>query len=109
MRANDKVYFNMRMNDDITTSLLQNMRGKLYYTYLPATIEVQGTQVQKGGMTDIYQDNGTYRKSFYTVMAAPSCSYIASMGVKDMRVHHEIQWNYAVPKILDQKYQKRVS
>ena len=106
MRADDKQYFHMRMNDDITTSALNNMRGKMYYSYLPCMVELDPTQVQKGGMTEIYQDNGTYRKSFYTVMALPSCTKISSMGVNDFRVHHEINWNCCVPKIINEKWRK---
>lgn len=106
MRADDKQYFHMRMNDDITTSALNNMRGKMYYSYLPCMVELDPTQVQKGGMTEIYQDNGTYRKSFYTVMALPSCTKISSMGVNDYRVHHQISWNHACPKILSEKWRK---
>ena len=68
MRADDLQYFHMRMNDDITTSLINGMRGKLYYTYMPVMVYVDLTQVQHGGMTDIYKKNGTYRKSFYSVM-----------------------------------------
>jgi len=107
MRANDKRYFHMRMNDDITTSILGNIRGKMYYTFLPIMIDLDATQVQAGGMTEIYQDNGTYRKSFYTVMCAPSCTKISSMGVNDFRVHHEINWNNCTPKIINQKWKKR--
>lgn len=106
MRASDKHYFHMRMNDDITTSALANMRGKMFYTYLPVRVDTVQTQSQEGGMTDIYRDNGTYRKSFYTVMAAPSCTKISQMGLHDMRVHHEIVWNNCAPKILDETYRK---
>lgn len=106
MRQDDVQYFHMRMNDDITTSALNTSRGKLYYTYMPIMLEVDGTQVQKGGMTEIYQDNGTYRKSFYSVMALPSCAKISQMGVSDMRVHHQISWNNCAPKVLNERYRK---
>ena len=79
MRADDVQYFHMRMNDDITTSLINGMRGKLYYSYLPIEVEVDKTQVKAGGMTDIYQKNGTYRKSFYSVMCCPSCVKVSAM------------------------------
>jgi len=41
-------------------------------------------------------------KSFYTVMAAPSCTTIRTMGRTDRRLHHHIDWDKAVPKILRQ-------
>ena len=106
MRADDVQYFNMRMNDDITTSLINGMRGKLYYSYLPVEVEVDKTQVQSGGMTDIYQKNGTYRKSFYSVMCCPSCVKVSAMGITDYRIHHTIKWNSAVPKLLSQRWSK---
>ena len=57
-------------------------------------------------MSDVYLDAGTYLKSFYTVMVAPSCVVVAMMGDKHMRMHHKINWECAVPKILNQKYRK---
>lgn len=106
MRADDIQYFHMRMNDDITTSLINGMRGKLYYSYLPIEVEVDKTQVKAGGMTDIYQKNGTYRKSFYSVMCCPSCVKVSAMGITDFRIHHEISWNNAVPKLLSERWCK---
>lgn len=106
MRADDVQYFHMRMNDDITTSLINGMRGKLYYSYLPIEVEVDKTQVKAGGMTDIYQKNGTYRKSFYSVMCCPSCVKVSAMGITDYRIHHTINWNNAVPKLLSERWCK---
>ncbi|MCR4671976.1 MAG: hypothetical protein K5637_01900 [Lachnospiraceae bacterium] len=106
MRADDVRYFNMRMNDDITTSALNVSRGSLYYTYMPVMVEIDGTQEQKGGMTEIYQDSGTYRKSFYSVMALPSCAKVSQMGITDMRVHHEIHWGNCAPKLLDERFRR---
>lgn len=106
MRADDVQYFHMRMNDDITTSLINGMRGKLYYSYLPIEVEVDKTQVKAGGMTDIYQKNGTYRKSFYSVMCCPSCVKVSAMGITDYRIHHTISWNNAVPKLLSERWRK---
>ena len=106
MRADDVQYFHMRMNDDITTSLINGMRGRLYYSYLPIEVEVDKTQVKAGGMTDIYQKNGTYRKSFYSVMCCPSCVKVSAMGITDYRIHHTISWNNAVPKLLSERWCK---
>lgn len=36
-------------------------------------------QKNKGGMSDVYIDKGTYLKSFYSVMFAPSCVKIGLM------------------------------
>lgn len=57
-------------------------------------------------MTDTYNEGGTYLKSFYTVLANPSCVVVAPMGDKHIRFHHRINWNNAVPKIISDKYKK---
>ena len=64
------------------------------------------TQQNGGGLTDIYLDLGTYVKSFYSVIYAPSCVKIKMMGVAERRFHHSIKWNNAVPKIINQKFKK---
>ena len=58
------------------------------------------TQSNAGGLTDIYLELGTYVKSFYSVIAAPSCVKVALMGDKQMRLHHAVTWKNAVPKII---------
>ena len=106
MKAEDKVKFTMRMNDDITTCVLNGMRGKLFYTLSSIMVITPATQHMGGGMTDIYKLNGTYRKSFYSVMSCPSCVKVSAMGIKDFRIHHEIKWNNAVPKLLNERWCK---
>jgi hypothetical protein len=39
-------------------------------------------------------------KSFYTVMAAPSCTTIGLFGRIHQRLHHKIDWRKAVPLII---------
>ena len=39
-------------------------------------------------------------------MNAPSCVKIALMGNKEKRLHHNIEWNNAVPCIVAEKYKK---
>lgn len=51
-------------------------------------------------MTNIYVDNGTYFKSLYSVLVAPSAVKIALMGEKHKRLHHKINYNAICPKIL---------
>lgn len=59
-------------------------------------------------MSDLYLDSGTYVKSFYTVMFAPSCTTIKPMGDKHMRLHHSIKWDSAVPKIVSEDLKKKI-
>lgn len=64
------------------------------------------TQQNKGGLTELYLDKGTFVKSFYSVIWSPSCVCVAGMGAKNRRLHHKIHWDNAVPKILNEKYKK---
>lgn len=96
-----------RINEDVNTYTLLGQQGKLMLTYTRANIVQCETQQNKGGMTDVYVDNGTYLKSFFTVMYCPSCVTISAMGRINMRIHHRIDWEHCTPKIINERYRKR--
>lgn len=93
-----------RINEDVNTYVHEQSKGLLMGTIPFVSLKQQTTQKNKGGMTDLYLDSGTYVKSFYTVMFSPSSCYIKPMGDKHMRLHHAIKWDYAVPKIISEDY-----
>jgi hypothetical protein len=95
-----------RINEDVNTYVTRGMRGRLMLTVNPVAITQKQTQSNAGGMTGTYLAEGTYFKSFYTVMMAPSCVKVSRMGEKHRRIHHKIRWRYAVPKILDATLRK---
>lgn len=95
-----------RINEDTTTYVLLGSRGKLFFTITDVSINQIQTQSNKGGLTDIYLEKGTYYKSFYTVMMNPSCVKVASMGEQHQRLHHHVNWNACTPMILNEKYRK---
>lgn len=99
------VAFAGRINEDVNTYVLQGHRGDLFLTFFYTIIQQETTQQNSGGMTELYLDSGTYLKSFYTVMYAPSCVKIAEMG-KLHRLHHLIHWDHAVPCILHERFRK---
>ena len=105
MRADHPVAFSMRMNDDITTCAIEQSRGNLAYTYLPLMVDTPATQHASGGMTDIYRDNGTYRKTFYSVLVGPSFAKV-SRETQTHRIHHRIDFGNCVPKLLSDKWKK---
>ena len=74
--------------------------GKKIITSLMNSVVQKETQSNSGGLTDIYLELGTYVKSFYSVIAAPSCVKVALMGDKQIRLHHAVTWKNAVPKII---------
>jgi len=95
-----------RVNEDVNTYTRLGQVGNLIFTVNSISINQHQTQTNKGGMTDVYLESGTYLKSFYTIIFCPSCVKISKMGNKDMRIHHKVLWGKAVPCILEEKYKK---
>jgi len=95
-----------RINEDVNTYVYKQSLGLLMGTIPMVSLTQKTTQKTKGGMSEIYMDNGTYVKSFYTVIFAPACTWIKPMGDKHMRLHHAIRWNNAVPKIIAERFKK---
>lgn len=96
-----------RINEDTTTYTLLGGRGVLFFTFTDIACVQNMTQTNKGGLTEIYTEQGTWLKTFYTVMMCPSCTKVIMMGDKHMRMHHSISWNNAVPKILNEEWKKK--
>lgn len=97
-----------RVNEDVNTYVGLGQTGMLFLTAVGANIVQLPTQSNAGGMTGEYLSSGTYVKSFYTVMIAPSCVRVKTMGNKHRRMHHHIDWRYAVPKIVSGRHCKRL-
>lgn len=102
-----KFQFIGRINEDVNTYVKKQSIGLLMGTVPLVSLTQKTTQKNKGGMSDLYIDSGTYVKSFYTVMFAPSCTTIKPMGDKHMRLHHSIKWDSAVPKIISEDLKKK--
>ena len=103
----DDVKFIGRMNDDVNTYMNDGKTGGIWMQISDINCNQLLTQQNKGGNTESYKKYGTYVKTFYSVMAHPSAVKVAILdtpGVK--RVHHAINYNYAVPKILNEKWKK---
>jgi hypothetical protein len=92
--------FRGRINEDVNTYVSLGCTGDLFFTDMQLQLDQMETQTNAGGMTEVYLDSGTYLKSFYTVMAAPSCTTIGLMGRFNKRLHHKINWRKAVPLII---------
>ena len=106
LRADHPVEFLGKINDDVTAYVTHGSRGELFLTALAVQIDQTMTQEAPGGMQETYAAGGTYAKSFYSVMFAPSCVKVSAMGETGMRFHHHVQWDRAVPKILSHTYRK---
>lgn len=95
-----------RINEDVNTYVSLGARGKLLFTVCDMALDQRQTQANSGGMTELYLNSGTYVKSFFTVMCCPSSVKISIMGAKNKRIHHVIDWNTAVPKIISSDFKK---
>lgn len=95
-----------RLNEDVSTYVNLGSTGKLFITLSNISIIQNRHQAEKGGLTDVYLDEGTYIKSFFSVMYNPSSVKIQEMGDTHKRIHHKIKWNNAVPKILNEKHKR---
>lgn len=98
-----------RINEDVNTYTTLGSRGHLFLQIPHVAINQKQTQSNKGGMTDIYISQGTYVKSFYSVMMMPSSVKVGMMGnsVETQRLHHIINWNNTVPKIISEDFKKK--
>ena len=94
-----------RVNEDVSTYTSAGRRGSLFFTVIQAQLVQLQTQANAGGMSEMYAASGTYVKSFYSVMYAPSCVKVGTMGdprSPHYRLHHKINWHATAPKILRQ-------
>lgn len=105
-KTDNKFDFIGRINEDVNTYVNLGSRGHLLFTVADMTLNQLGTQHNSGGMTELYLDSGTYLKSFYTIICNPSSVKIGEMGDGHRRIHHTINWNNAVPKIISSDFKK---
>jgi TET-Associated Glycosyltransferase len=95
-----------RSNEDLTTSVLLGGRGALFLTFTEVALQQKQTQQNAGGMTELYLDQGTYVKSLYSVIYAPSAVKVSVMHSKHARIHHRVSWRHAVPVVLAETLRK---
>lgn len=95
-----------RINEDVNTYVHLGNIGELVFQTNQLAVEQITTQANSGGLTEFYLDTGTYIKSYYTVMFAPSCVKINKMGNVFKRLHHKVLWNNTCPKIIREENKK---
>ena len=95
------------INEDVNTYTSEGRKGKIFLTVPLVCLHQMTTQKNKGGMTELYLDSGTYIKSFYSVMYTPSAVKVAVMGGDaEKRLHHLVAWNNCAVKIIPQRFKK---
>lgn len=101
-------HFIGRSNEDVNLYVSAAARGELLCSTTQLSVTQTQTQAQAGGMTELYLDQGTYVKSFYSVMMHPSAVKVSLLrGETNTRLHHQVKWRYTAPKILSPDLRKR--
>ena len=94
------------INEDVNTYTTLAQMGYLFLTIPVFSINQKDSQTQKDGMSDIYKLQGTYIKSFTTVLMQPSNVSISMMNASHKRLHHKIKWTNTTPMIISENYKK---
>ena len=95
-----------RLNEDVTTYVNLGSKGDIFCTLPFIQLDQKDTQKTKSGLTDVYKDNGTYVKSFFSVMYNPSSVKVSIMNANNKRIHHSIKWINTTPMIINESYKK---
>lgn len=98
--------FKGRYNDDVNTYTRLSQQGYVFLTIAQVVINQEESQSADGGMTEVYKNDGTYQKSFSSVVVCPSAVKLSMMGDKFKRIHHSIDWKRVSPMIINEKYKK---
>lgn len=93
-----------RMNDDLVNAINTWRHGKIELTIKFLCMTMPPTQQEGGGLTDLYKDEGTVRKTSYAILAAPNQ---VKMVEKYGRYHHEADWGRIAPKIVSDSYRRQ--
>ena len=95
-----------RINEDVNTYVNLGSKGYLFFTVADMSLDQVQTQANSGGMTELYNASGTYVKTFFTIISNPSSVKICTVGIGHPRIHHRINWENAVPKIISGDFKK---
>jgi hypothetical protein len=101
-----RFWFLGQLNEDVNTYTTLQGKGGLFLTIPVIAVNQKDSQSQKSGMSDIYKLQGTYIKSFSTVLMQPSNVSISIMNANHKRIHHLISWKNTTPMIVSEDYKK---
>jgi hypothetical protein len=103
----NRFHFVGRINEDVNTYSATQRAGVPFLTVGLTSVSQKTTQANAGGMTELYLDQGTYVKSFYSVMYCPSAVIVKDMGDNHRRLHHSVSYDACAPKIIEERHRRR--
>lgn len=93
-----------RLNDDLINALEVYNNGNFEMLFYFLGFETERTQQESGGLTDIYKEQGTIRKTAYAIMINPLS---VKLKIQYGRYHHIVNWRNVTPKIINEKWRKQ--
>ena len=97
-----------RRNEDVNCYTELQRRGIAFFSTFQVIFDQSSTQTQSGGMTEMYEQEGTYQKSFTSVMRCPSgvkVSHLADRN-KNPRIHHRVTYKHVAPEFVPASHRK---
>lgn len=91
-----------RMNDDVINALDTYRKGRCEMSFCFMQVCMALTQSEEGGLTEMYRELGTVRKTAYAVLVSPKVKLVVRFG----RFHHKVQWSRIAVKIINEKWKK---
>ena len=99
------VVFRGIFNEDLHVSLDAGLAGKTALATMLVSITSPKRTTNKGGLHDLYVENSSYARDFYTVLAHPSVANITS---NKQETTLRITRNGIAPMILNESFKKAV-
>lgn len=93
-----------RMNDDLINALNVWRHGGVELSVKCLAMNMPPTQSEGGGLTELYRDEGTVRKTAYAVEACPAAVRLVE---RFGRYHHAVDWGCVVPKIVSGRFARK--
>ena len=97
-----------RRNEDVNCYTELQRRGVAFLTTFQIAIDQAATQTQSGGMTEMYEQEGTYLKSFTSVMRCPSGVKVSHLADRNQnpRIHHRVTYKNVAPEFVSASHRK---
>lgn len=92
-----------RINEDVTTPAVNNMLGRLFFTFMGVQVTLYDHEKNKGGSTEQYQEVNLYWNYFYPVLYVPSAISVAYGKTGFIK---RVRWNNLLPQIINEKWRK---
>jgi hypothetical protein len=92
-----------RLNDDLINALDVFGQGKVEMSFKFIHLKPAPTQSEQGGLSDLYKQEGTVRKTAYAILKYPN---VVKLTIKFGRYHHQANWEKITPKVIRETYAK---